>query len=218
MNLRVIVLVVAAVVVPRVGAGQIREGAPTVTFDNDTAGQPPAAFSFGRTGGGAAGGWVVLAEKDAPSAPNVLAQVDTDATDDRFPVAVVNAPAMKDGKVSVRCKPVSGSVDQACGVVVRYQDPDNYYLARANALEDNIRLYYVKDGRRRQLASVGGKVARGTWHQLALEATGDRLQVSFDGKTVLDATDRTFPGPGKAGVWTKADSVTYFDDLTVTPR
>ncbi len=81
------------------------------------------------------------AAPDAPSAPNVLAQVDADATDFRFPVAVADGPGLRDVRVSVKCKPVSGAVDQACGVVWRYRNASNYYLARANADENNVRLY-----------------------------------------------------------------------------
>ena len=199
-------------------AQQPKPSATVIAFDTDRAGKPPGGFSFGRTGGGAPGRWVVQAEKDAPSAPHVLAQLDADATDYRFAVAVANEPVMKDGKVSVRCKPVSGSVDQACGLVFRYQNEDNYYVTRANALEGNTRLYFVKDGKRRQIASHSGKVAGGVWHQLAVDAQGDHLQVFFDGKKIIDETDKTFAVSGKAGVWTKADSLTYFDDLTVMPR
>jgi hypothetical protein len=159
---------------------------------------------------------VVQAAADAPSKGNVLAQLDADGTDHRFPVAVVDGTSFKDVKLSVSCKPVSGAVDQACGLVWRYKDANNYYLTRANALEDNVRLYHVKDGNRVQLASWGGKVASKTWHKLAVEARGDRFVVTFDGKQILDARDATFADAGKVGVWTKADSVTQFDDLTAS--
>jgi hypothetical protein len=119
--------------------------------------------------------------------------------------------------LSVTCKPVAGKVDQACGLVFRYRDENNYYLTRANALEDNVRLYYVKDGRRTQIAGWNGKVTSGSWHQLGVEAVGDHFVISWDTKPVLQANDTTFSQAGKVGVWTKADSVTYFDDLTVMP-
>ena len=151
------------------------------------------------------------------AAGNVLAQLDTDSTNYRFPVAVADEPTLGDVSLSVRCKPVSGRVDQACGLVFRYQDEDNYYLTRANALEDNVNLYYVKDGKRRQITGWRGKVTSGTWHQLGVEARGDHFVVSFDGNKVIDAHDSTFSQPGKVGVWTKADSVTHFDDLSAAP-
>ena len=188
----------------------------TWSFDSDKSQTPPAGFAFGRTGSGREGRWVVRAEKDAPSAPNVLAQIDTDATDYRFPVAFTG-PEMNDLRLSVKCKPVAGKVDQGCGLVFRLKDADNYYLTRANALEDNVRLYHVVKGRRQQFASWNGKVASGVWHELAVEAQGDRFQVFFNGKKVIDEHDKTFNEAGKIGVWTKADSVIYFDDLSVQP-
>jgi hypothetical protein len=187
-------------------------------FDADTPDKPPAGFRFGRTGHGKDGRWVVLAARDAPSGGNVLAQVDADKTDDRFPVAVAESPSLADLALSVKCKAVSGQIDQGCGLVFRYQDANNYYLTRANALEDNVRLYYVKDGNRHQIKSWSGKVKSGVWHDYKIEATGDRFVVTFDGTQVLDATDKTFAQAGKVGVWTKADSVIYFDDLRVEPR
>lgn len=187
------------------------------SFEADAPGKPPAGFSFGRTGRGATGRWVVQTAKDAPSGKQVLAQLDADDTDFRFPVAVADRPAAKDLELSVRCKMVSGKVDQACGLVFRYRDENNYYITRANALEDNIRLYVVKDGRRKQLASYRGKVTPSAWHSFSVRATGSAIAVSWDGKRVLAAEDGTFSDAGKIGVWTKADSVTLFDDLAVTP-
>jgi hypothetical protein len=191
--------------------------AKTWTFDSDTPDKPPAGFSFGRTGSGASGRWVVRAEKDAPSGGQVLAQLDTDATDYRFPVAAADSPSLKDLRLSVKCKPVSGEVDQACGLVFRYKDENNYYLTRANALEDNVRIYYVKDGKRRQFAGWDGKIAGRAWHEFRVDAVGDHFEVYWDGKKLIDAKDETFSDAGKVGVWTKADSVTYFDDLSVSP-
>lgn len=186
----------------------------TWTFDSDETDKAPAGFSFGRTGSGAQGRWVVKAEKDAPSGKNVLAQVDADATDYRFPVAFTG-PEMKDLRLSVKCKPVSGNVDQGCGLVFRLKDADNYYITRANALESNVRLYHVVKGRRVQFAGWNGEVKSGVWHDLAVEAKGDHFEVLFDGKKVIDAHDATFTNAGKFGLWTKADSVIYFDDLSV---
>jgi hypothetical protein len=185
-------------------------------FESDSVGQQPKAFEFGRTGGGKPGNWTVVVQEDAPSGKKVLAQTDADSTDYRFPLAFTG-PAMKDLRLSVRCKPVSGSVDQGCGLVFRLKDADNYYVARANALEDNVRLYRVVKGARRQFGGWNGKVATGVWHQLMVEARDDHLTVAFDGKPIIDEHDSTFPDAGKFGVWTKADSVIYFDDLIATP-
>ncbi len=165
-------------------------------FDSLPAGQPPAGFSFGRTGGGRVGRWIVQSAPDAPSPPK---------------------PSFTDGSVSVKCKPVSGHVDRACGLVFRYGDENNYYLTRANALEDNVRFYYVKNGRRIQLANWSGKVTSGAWHELRVEFQGDHVEVYWDGTKRIDAHDHTFSGSGRVGVWTKADSYTLFDDLTARP-
>lgn len=195
-----------------------QEGAATrFDFESDKPGEAPQGFSFGRTGKGPAGKWVVQAVEDAPSGNNVLVQTDADRTDYRFPIAY-GGPAMKDLRLTVKCKPVSGKGDQGCGLIFRLKDDDNYYVARANALEDNVRLYHVVKGDRRQFAGWNGKVASGKWHDLAIEAQGDHFQVFFDGKKVIDAHDKTFTDPGKFGVWTKADSVIQFDDLTATPK
>jgi len=189
----------------------------TWDFQSDKVDEAPAGFSFGKTGKGRPGKWVVRVDPTAPAGDHVLAQVDTDDTGDRFPVAVADAPVLKDVRLEVRCKPVSGKVDQACGLVFRYRDENNYYLTRANALEDNVRLYHVVNGRRREFAGWNGKVAGQTWHTLAVEARGNRFQVHFDGNPVIDAQDDTFQEAGKVGVWTKADSVTHFDALSAKP-
>lgn len=198
-------------------SGAAEGGARTSAFDADKAGGPPTGFSFARTGGGAAGRWIVKAEPGAPSGANVLAQVDTDNTDFRFPVAIADAPSLRDVRLSVRCKAVSGKVDEACGLVFRYRDENNYYVTRANALENNVRLYTLKDGRRKQIAGYDGAVTANAWHELRVDAKGDRIEVYWDGKRIIEHQDSTFPDAGKVGVWTKADSVTYFDDLSAAP-
>jgi hypothetical protein len=190
----------------------------TWSFDADMPDKPPAGFRFGHTGGGKPGNWLVLAAKDAPSGGNVLAQVDADKTDHRFLIAVADAPALTDLALSAKCKAVSGQIDQACGLVFRYQDADNYYVTRANVLENNVRLYHVKNGKRQQIKSWSGKVKGGVWHDYKVEARGEHFVVMFDGTRVIEATDKTFAQAGKVGVWTKADSVVYFDDLNVAPR
>jgi hypothetical protein len=192
-------------------------GAKTLAFDADKPDATPAGLTYGRTGKGAQGKWIVKAEADAPSGGKVLAQVDADRTDYRFPVAIASEPSLADLRLSVKCKPVSGKVDQACGLIFRASDPDNYYVTRANALEDNVRLYHVVKGDRKQFAGWNGKVKSGVWHDLRVDAKGDHFEVYFDGKKVIDANDSTFKNAGKIGLWTKADSVTYFDDLTVAP-
>jgi hypothetical protein len=190
--------------------------ARTWNFDADKPDTAPPGFSFAKTGDGRPGKWVVLADTQPPSGSSVLAQLDTDETDYRFPLAIAPDVRLKNLRLGVRCKPVEGKVDQACGLVFRYKDENNYYVTRLNALENNVRLYHVQDGRRIQFAGWNGKVGKNTWHELVVEAREDRFVVSFDGKKVIEASDRTFGEAGRVGVWTKADSVTYFDDLTAT--
>jgi hypothetical protein len=188
--------------------------APAVwNFDSMAVGQPPTGFTFARTGSGRPGRWVVRAVSDAPSGANVLAQEDSDRTDYRFPVAVADAPTFGDVSLSVKCKPESGRVDQACGIVWRYQDENNYYLTRSNALEDNVCWYYVQNGRRVEVQRVHLRVASGVWHTLRADMRGDHIEVYLNGRKLIDVHDSRFTAPGKVGVWTKADSRTLFDDL-----
>ena len=211
----VLLFLVALAAVVAASAGE--EAPIRFGFDSESANEAPRGFEFGRTGHGALGKWVVKAETSAPSAPNVLAQTDADDTDYRFPIAFTG-PALKDLHLSVKCKPVSGRVDQGCGLVFRLKDADNYYVTRANALENNVRLYHVVKGKRIQFAGWNGKVTSGVWHELAVDAQADHFQVFYDRNKVIDAHDKTFSDAGKFGLWTKADSVIYFDDLTVTPK
>ena len=202
--------------VPALQAAPVEDSARTWNFDAMMPGQPPEGFLMGRTGS-AVGSWIVRSVDDAPSERNVLVQMNTDATSDRFPVAVADAPSLRDLTLAVRCKPVAGRVDQACGIVFRYQDENNYYVTRANALEDDVRLYHVTNGRRREIASWSGRVTREEWHELRADARGDRLAVYWDGQRVIEEQDRTLQDAGKVGVWLKADSFTEFDDLSVAP-
>ena len=194
-----------------------------VDFTDDAVGQPPKGFEFGHTAKvGAPGRWVVQAE----GSNKYLAQVDPDNTRSRFPVAVVSDVTAADVDLSVRFKPVSGRVDQAAGLVWRFQNEDNYYIVRANALENNVVLYKVEMGRRTDLPVKGegrtyGKKAQvlsGQWSTLRVLAAGPRFEVHFNGSKLYEVEDSTFGQAGKVGVWTKADSVTQFDDLTVVTK
>ena len=188
------------------------------SFSSGTAKQPPPGFTFSRTGNGREGTWVIQRDGEDPDASLVLAQIDTDATSFRFPVAVAAEPILRDLRLSVMCKLVAGKVDQACGLVFRYRDENNYYVTRANALEDNVRFYRVSAGKRHELASWSGRVTSGIWHELRVDAVGDRFVVFWDDQKVIEARDSMFTEPGKIGLWTKADSVTYFDNLVVEAR
>ena len=177
-------------------------------------GGEPGDFTFSRTGRGEAGKWTVVADPTAAKG-RVIAQISKDRTDNRFPLAVYKAFSGKNLEISVRFKPVAGTVDEAGGVALRLLTPDDYYVARANALEDNVRFYRVVKGQREQLAGANIKVSANQWHTLALKAEGDRFTVSFDGKALISAQDSTFSDAGKVALWTKADSVTYFDTISI---
>ena len=187
-------------------------------FDGDAVDKLPAKFHDALTGQGTKGQWVVKADPSAPSQPNVLAQLSTDKTDYRFPLAIADEGSFKDLALSVKFKAVSGAVDRAAGMVFRLKDANNYYVVRANALENNYRLYHVVNGRRVQFAGANVKVASGEWHELRVECVGNHITCYFDSEKRIDATDETFKEAGKIGLWTKADSVTYFDDLRVTAK
>ena len=187
-------------------------------FDSDTSGPLPAKFHAARTGSGGESKWVVVGDPTAPSKPKVVAQTSTDQTDYRFPLLIADEGSFQDLDLSVRFKAVSGSVDRAGGLVFRLKDPNNYYIVRANALENNYRLYRVVNGRRRQSAGANFKVTSGEWHELRVEAAGNKITCYYDGAKKIEASDDTFKDAGKAGLWTKADSVTYFDDLKVRAK
>lgn len=183
--------------------------AATVNFDDARTGEAPAGWSCTKTGSGTPK-WLVVADDTAPSKPNVLKQ-SGEAT---FPVALKDDTSLKDGFVEVKFKPVSGKEDQAGGVIWRAKDADNYYIARANALEDNVTIYHTIKGKRVSFKNTNTRVASGVWHTLRVDFAGNRFTVSFDGKKVIDASDTSFTDAGKVGVWTKADSVTLFDDFS----
>jgi hypothetical protein len=146
----------------------------------------------------------------------VLAQESSDATHYRFPLCIYEKMRARDVAVEVKWKPLSGKVDQAGGIVLRYT-PENYYIARANALEDNVILFKTVAGKRSTIEEVPVKVTAGQWHTLGFTAKGPRLKIIFDGQTVIERDDSTFSNPGKVGLWTKADSVSVFTDLKIGP-
>ena len=183
--------------------------AETIAFDNDVAGSLPAGWIAGVTGRGEAR-WTVEPDAGAPSGQNVLKQSGRGD----FPWCVRRDAALADGYVEVKFKPLSGREDQAGGVVWRGKDGDDYYVARANALENNVSLYYTQKGRRITIKYVDAPVAKNQWHTLRVEFAGTRISVALDGTTRIDVDDTHISGPGAVGVWTKADSVTVFDDFS----
>ena len=219
-TMRMIALLLAAVL----GGGSMGLAENrTVDFTSDAAGQPPEGFSFGHTAKvGTPGKWVVQAE----GTNKFLAQTDADSTRARFPVAVLSDLTAADVDLSVRFKPISGRVDQAAGLVWRYRDEDNYYIVRANALEDNVVLYKVENGKRTDLPVKGegrtygkkAEVPAAQWSTLRVVANGPWFEVYFNGTKLFAVEDGTFTQAGKVGVWTKADSITQFDDLKIVTK
>jgi hypothetical protein len=180
----------------------------TVNFDKGDIGKPPSGWTATQTGTGHAI-WTVVQDESAPSKPNVLKQ-SGQAT---YPVCLKDDTNLKDGFVEVKFKALSGREDQAGGVVWRAKDANNYYVARANALENNVTIYHTVDGRRTEKKRASVKVASNQWHTLRVEFRAAHFIVIADGQKALEWDDETFRDAGKVGVWTKADSVTLFDDF-----
>jgi len=205
--------VIATIILTTVAVAE--SGRHVWNFDRDAGGKMPVGFSSALTVEGASGQWAVIHDASAPSPPNVLAQTSTDPTDYRFPLAIADDTNYGDLALSVKFKTMSGSVDQGAGLMFRLRDTDNYYIVRANALEDNYRLYHVIKGRRVQFAGANFKVAPNVWHEIKVEARSNEFKCFYDGQLKFTARDETFKEAGKIGLWTKADSVIHFDDLIV---
>jgi hypothetical protein len=182
--------------------------AQTENFDKAVAGSLPQGWKTGVTGKGT-GSWAVNPDPSAPSAPNVFTQTGQGT----FPWAVMEGTNVTDGFVQVKFKAISGKEDQAGGLMWRWKDGDNYYVARANALENNVSLYYTANGRRNTIKYVKAPVPRDAWHTLRVEFTGNLIRVSLNGKTYIEEKDNHIAGSGAVGLWTKADSITAFDDF-----
>ena len=182
--------------------------AETVKFDDVKVGKLPPKWLATETGSGTAA-WSVEKDDTAPSKPNVLVQTG----EAQFPVCIKQDTRMKDGFVEVQLKPLAGKEDQAGGIIWRCQDKNNYYIARANALENNVMLFHTVKGKRVEIKRVSTKVTANTWHTLRVDFKGNQVKVQFDGILVLEADDDTFKNSGMIGLWTKADSITAFDNF-----
>jgi hypothetical protein len=214
-------LLVTLLVLPVIGAAEI------INFDSFQPGPVAPGWTVAMTHTGGAPKWEVLNDPTAPSKPNVLAQTSSDPTDGRFPLAILDKANFQNGELTVRSKAIAGRVDQGAGLVWRYRDPNNYYLVRANALEDNVVLYKIQNGRRDSIApkgtpaatyGVNHKVPTKTWNTLRVTFNGPLFTVYFNREKLFDVEDSTFREAGKVGLWTKADSVIYFDDFEVVQR
>jgi hypothetical protein len=183
--------------------------AEIINFDSDKPGSLPVQWSAGVTGRGTPK-WAIEQDASAPSQPHVLKQSGSGT----FPYCVLKQGSLADGYVEVKFKSLAGREDQAGGVVWRFKNGDNYYVARANALEDNVSLYYTENGSRKTIKYVDAPVPKNTWHTLRVEFSGQTIKVMLNGKTYIEVKDNHIVGQGAVGVWTKADSVTAFDDFS----
>lgn len=202
--MKVIQLLIAMFIIP----GSLAL-AGTVNFDELKTGAPPPGWMATQTGSGNAK-WEVVADNSAPSKPNVLKQ-SGEAT---YPVCIKDDTSLKDGFVEVKFRPIAGKEDQAGGVIWRCKDKDNYYISRANALEDNVTIYHTVKGKRSEKKRINTRVASNQWHSLRVDFKDNYFVVTFDGKKAFTWKDDTFKDAGKVGVWTKADSTTLFDDFS----
>jgi hypothetical protein len=194
--------------------GFSQSAATVIAIGKMDVGSTPADFEFGLTGLGGPGQWTIVSDETSFKG-RAIEQSSADRTDYRFPLAIFDPIVAKNAHVSLTFKPVAGRVDQAGGIAVRVANADNYYVVRANALEDNVRFYRVVRGRREQIDGVNTKVASNQWHSLGLKAQGEQFTIEFDGKTLFTTTDKTFASAGKIALWTKADSVTRFDRIGI---
>ena len=188
-----------------------------ISFESTQTGAAPEGWTSTLTGSGDPK-WTVENDETAPSKSKVLKQSGR-AT---YPLLLKNDSSIKDGFVEITFKAIAGSQDRAAGIVWRAKDANNYYVTRANALEDNVVLYKTVNGVRSPLDIVGRKGGYGTdvkvpadtWHSLRIDFSGSRFRVSFNGKQLFEVEDSTFADAGKVGLWTKADSVMLFDQVT----
>jgi hypothetical protein len=195
------------------GAGK----AQGFTFGKDDLGKVPAGWKAAQTNKGAGSIWKVVEDETAPSKTGRALAQTAESPGAVFNLCVATDTRYKDVEVKVAFKAMRGKRDQGGGIVWRYQDPNNYYVARMNPLEDNYRVYKVVNGKRIQLGTQEDiKVKAGEWHNLKVTMVGDHIKCYLDGKKLLHVRDDTFQGEGKVGLWSKADAQTYFDSFVVS--
>ena len=204
---------------PAAAASAPQVGRSLFGFDKEQVGDLPAGWKAEATEQqGALATWGVIADATAPSKPNVLSLTKTNhESGSTFNICWTDRVRFKDGRVEVSMKANSGQEDQGGGPIWRVQDRDNYYLCRANPLENNFRLYYVKGGSRTQIATADARIPTGQWQRIAIEQHGERIACFLNGQQLLEVTDDHISGPGGVGVWTKADAASSFDDITLVP-
>ena len=212
-------LIVAAAALIMITLAAADEKAMLMKFNKDDAGKVPAGWTADKTGKGEGSVWKVVEDQTGPSKTGFVLAQTAESPGPMFNLCVADKPSAKDVEVSVAFKAVKGEKDQGGGIVWRYQDNNNYYIARMNPLEDNYRLYHVVNGKRTQIAGKEGiKVPSGEWHTLKIEMKGDEIECYLDGKKELEFKDSTITKEGKVGLWSKADAQTHFDQFTVSGK
>jgi len=179
-------------------------------FENQTVGKLPFRFMADVTGKAENIKWSIVND----NGNNVVAQQSINSGS-CYNLLVLEKNAYKDFTASVKIKAISGEEDQGGGLVWRYIDKDNYYIARYNPLENNFRFYTVENGKRKQLVSVDSDIKQGEWFTMTIDMNGNRVNCSLNGKILIESSDDTFKSEGLIGLWTKADAITYFDELKI---
>lgn len=210
-----------------VSFGWFGRNAETVDFDNAKTGASPQAWTLANTHRGDPGRWMVHPDATAPSKPNVLAQLSADKNRAHYSLALFDRGYCRDGDLSVNVKMVSGNADQIAGVVWRYQDPNNYYVLYVNAMEDKITVHKMVDGRATailqaagsgQISAVSRRVDPQEWNLVKIQFRDTHTVVFFNHRKLFEVTDAAIVKPGKTGVWTKGDTVAYFDDFRIDKK
>lgn len=190
-----------------------------ITCSKGDLGKTPKGWTAASTGKGEGSVWKVVADDTSPSKTGYVIAQTAEGPNPFFNLCVADDTNYKDVEITVSFKAMKGKLDQGGGLVWRYQDSNNYYIARMNPLEDNFRVYKVVNGKRIQLATKEDlTVKAGEWHTISIKMTGDQIECSLDGKKYLEAKDDTFARPGKVGLWSKADAQTYFDLLKISGK
>ncbi|MBH0191719.1 MAG: hypothetical protein HP492_08170 [Nitrospira sp.] len=210
----ILLLIITAIAVP-VNGHAVESTTHVWTFDHDPPKTLPAEFQVGTLfDGRPAGEWKVLDTDRAKSPPRVLGQLMGKGAEHAYKMVLIDGIKASDIELEVSFLPIEGKADMGGGLIWRAADDRNYYLTRANPLEQNIRIYRVVKGVRHLIQNFDQIVDIRQWHTLRVITNGCQVQVFFDGKRVFDLCDQTFT-TGQVGLWTKSDAVTYFDDLTL---
>jgi hypothetical protein len=185
-------------------------------FRKSDLGKVPTGWKSDKTGTGEGSVWKVVADETGPHKTGYVLAQTAESAKAVFNLCVLDEPRYKDVEVAVAFKAIKGKLDQGGGIVWRYQDANNYYIARMNPLEDNYRFYKVVDGKRMQLGTKEEiKVPAGEWHRLRIKQVGNQIECWLDEKKLLEGKDDTFAAAGKVALWSKADAQSHFDDFTV---